>query len=290
MAVYKHNYQAYSGPLTSSALRFLILARYAYQRIFGSRIFLALFLICFVPPLGAAVLIYLQHNAKALQILQVSIDELIPIDAAFFQVLLYIQSSLGFILAVLVGPGLISPDLTNNALPLYLSRPLTRRDYVLGKMSALLILLSAITWLPLSCLFFFQAKMAGIAWLWEHLRLEVAIFTGAWLWMLVISLLAIALSAWVRWKPIAGALIFGVFIVGGGFGALVNEILFTRWGSLMNIGLLMDTAWRWLFRGEGTPDSQALPVWGAFAGLFCFCGVCLLLLSKKLKAYEVVRS
>jgi len=288
VAVYKHNYQAYSGPLTSSTLRFLILARYAYQRIFGSRIFLALFLVCFVPPLGGAVFIYLQHNAKALQILQIPIDELIPIDAAFFQTLLYIQSSLGFLLAVMVGPGLISPDLTNNALPLYLSRPLTRRDYVIGKISALLILLSAVTWIPLSALFFFQARMAGWAWLWEHLRLETAIFTGSWLWMLVISLLALALSAWVRWKPIAGALIFGVFIVGGGFGALVNAILFTHWGSLINIGELMDIAWRYLFRGEG--PSGSLPVWAAFAGLLGFCGFCLLLLSKKLKAYEVVRS
>ncbi len=288
MAVYKHNYQAYSGPLTSSALRFLILARYAYQRIFGSRIFLALFLICFAPPVGGAVFIYLQHNAKALQILQIPIDELIPIDAAFFQTLLYIQCSLGFLLATLVGPGLISPDLTNNALPLYLSRPLTRRDYVLGKISALLILLSAVTWIPLSLLFFFQARMAGWAWLWAHLRLEAALFTGSWLWMLVISLLALALSAWVRWKPIAGALIFGVLIVGGGFGALVNAILFTQWGSLVNIGELMDIVWRYLFRGQGPTGS--LPVWAAFMGLLGFCGFCLLLLSKKLKAYEVVRS
>ncbi|RPI28259.1 MAG: hypothetical protein EHM61_05730 [Acidobacteria bacterium] len=288
MAVYKHSYQAYTGPLTSTSLRFLTLPRYAYQRIFGSRIFLALFLVCFLPPLVAAVFIYLQHNAKALQILQIPINELIPIDAAFFQVFLYIQCSLGFILATLVGPGLVSPDLTNNALPLYLSRPLTRRDYALGKISALLILLSLITWIPLSLLFFFEAKMAGMEWLWKNIRLEIAIVTGAWIWMLVISLLAVALSAWVKWRPIAGALIFGVFIVGGGFGALVNTVLFTNWGSLVNIAAMMDIAWRWLFRGEGTPNS--LPVWSAFAGLVGFCGVCLLLLSKKLKAYEVVRS
>jgi ABC-2 type transport system permease protein len=289
VAVYKHSYQAYSGPVTSSALRFLILARYAYQRIFGLRIFLALFLLCFVPPLGAAVFIYLQHNAKALQILQIPIDELIPIDAAFFQVLLYIQSSFGFIIAVLIGPGLISPDLTNNALPLYLSRPLTRREYVLGKMSALLILLSAVTWIPLSLLFLFEAKMAGWTWLWDNLRLEAAIFAGSWLWMLVISLLALALSAWVRWRPIAGALIFGVLIVGGGFGALINAILFTSWGSLFNVGEMMDIAWHYLFGRPGS-GSSSLPVWAAFAGLLGFCGFCLLLLSKKLKAYEVVRS
>ncbi|HXK59232.1 MAG TPA: hypothetical protein PLP42_04990 [Acidobacteriota bacterium] len=287
MAVYKHNYQAYTGPLTTSSLRFLVLTRYAYQRIFSSRIFLALFLICFLPPLAAAVFIYFQHNARILQTLQIPIEELVPIDAAFFRVFLYIQSFLGFLLATLVGPGLVSPDLTNNALPLYLSRPLTKRDYALGKISVLLILLSLITWIPLSLLFIFEAKMSGLGWMWKNIRLEFAILAGSWLWMLVISLLAVALSAWVRWKPIAGALIFGVFIVGAGFGTLINTVLFTQWGTLFNIGALMEIAWKWFLQGEQAPGQ--LPLWAVFFGLLGFCAVCLMLLAKKLKAYEVVR-
>ena len=51
----------------------------------------------------------------------------------------------------------MSPDLRNNGLPLYLSRPFSRTEYVLGKMSVLLILLSAITWVPGLLLFLFQA-------------------------------------------------------------------------------------------------------------------------------------
>jgi hypothetical protein len=40
-------------------------------------------------------------------------------------------------LAAFVGPGQVSPDLANNALSLYLARPFSRVEYVLGKMSVL---------------------------------------------------------------------------------------------------------------------------------------------------------
>jgi ABC-2 type transport system permease protein len=288
VAVYKHNYQSYKGPLTSLRLRFLVLPRYAYQRVFASKIFLALFLACFLPLLGGAGLIYLQHNAKALQVLQIPLDELIKIDGAFFLTLLYIQGFLGFLLTTLIGPGLISPDLSNNALPLYLSRPLTRWDYVAGKMAVLVILLSAVSWLPLSLLFLFQSGLEGWGWLWNNLRIEGAILGGSLLAISIISLLALALSAWVKWRPVAGALLFGVFIVGAGFGAAINEILYTNWGYLINIGQMIHTVWTWLFFGE-TPR-EPISALQAFAGLLGLCAMCLLLLSKKLRAYEVVRS
>ena len=56
-----------------------------------------------------------------------------------------IQSTLAFFIAAFAGPGLISPDLTNGALPLYLSRPFSRAEYTLGKFSVLALLISAIT-------------------------------------------------------------------------------------------------------------------------------------------------
>ena len=50
-------------------------------------------------------------------------------------------------LALLVGPQQVSRDLANNGLPLYLCRPFTRSEYVVGKMSIVVILLSTITWM-----------------------------------------------------------------------------------------------------------------------------------------------
>ena len=46
------------------------------------------------------------------------------------------QAVFSVLLAALSGPGLIAPDLANNALPLYFSRPLTRVDYVAARMAA----------------------------------------------------------------------------------------------------------------------------------------------------------
>jgi uncharacterized membrane protein HdeD (DUF308 family) len=64
----------------------------------------------------------------------------------------------------------------------------------------------------------------------DHWRFASGIFFGGWIWVLILSLLALALSAWVKWKPAAGALMFGVFFVAAGFGATINGVQRTYWG------------------------------------------------------------
>ncbi len=286
MAVYKRNYQRYEGPLTSPALRFLILPRYAYEQIFRFKIFTAFFVLCFLYPAGAAVFIYLHHNVKALQVLQLPISELVTIDSMFFLVSMIVQGTLALVMTTLVGPGLISPDLSNNAMPLYLSRPFSRTEYIVGKASVLMILLSAITWVPLLLLFLLQANLEGGGWLWQHGRIAFAVFAGSWVWILILSLLVLSLSAWVKWRPVAGALLFGTLMVSSGFAAAINAIMYTNWGYLIDISQQMKILWTWLFNLE---SENAIPVWGAAMGLVGVCAFCLLLLSRKIRAYEVVR-
>ena len=96
--------------------------------------------------------------------MQVNVRELVPIDAYFFQMFINIQGGFAFFVAVLVGPPLVSRDMCNNALPLYLCRPFSRTEYVIGKMSVLLILLSLVTWVPQLLLFLFQSYLEGFAW------------------------------------------------------------------------------------------------------------------------------
>ncbi len=286
MAVYKRNYQRYEGPLTTPALRFLILPRYAYEQIFRFKIFTAFFVLCFIYPTGAAVFIYLHHNVKALQVLQLPISELVTIDSMFFLVSMIVQGSLALVMTTLIGPGLISPDLSNNAMPLYLSRPFTRTEYILGKASVLMILLSVITWVPLLLLFLLQAHLEGGGWLLQHTRIAVAVFAGSWLWILILSLLVLSLSAWVKWRPVAGALLFGTFMVSSGFAAAINAIMYTNWGYLIDISQQIKIVWSWLFKIQ---TENAIPVWGAVLGLAGVCAFCLLLLSRKIRAYEVIR-
>ena len=289
MAVYERSYKRYQGPLTPAWSRFLVLPRYAWREVFQSRMFVAFFVFCFAAPLAGLILIYLRHNLSALNLFQLSSEEfqkMLPIDSGFFWRGLMNQGFLGFLLVLFVGPALVAPDLRNNGLALYLSRPFSRSEYVIGKMTVLVVLLSAITWVPGLILFLFQGYLEGSSWLSGHWSLAWAIFAGSWAWILPLSLLALAVSAWVKWKPIARVALLGTFFVLSGFGQALNHALDTWWGSLLSVWELIQTVWAGLFE---QPNQFEMPVWSAWLMLAVFCSVCLWLLSRRVRAYEVVR-
>src|SRR5229473_5129806 len=164
MAVLERTYKQYEGRLTPELSRFLIIPRHAFRDVFRSKLFTAIFVFSFVYPLICAILIYLHHNANAIAIFRVDVRSLLRIDASFFLFYVWFQGITGFFLMMLVGPQQVSRDLTNNGLPLYLCRPFSRSEYVVGKMSIVIILLSASTWAPGLLLFLFQGYLEGWSW------------------------------------------------------------------------------------------------------------------------------
>jgi ABC-2 type transport system permease protein len=304
MAVYEVTYKQYLGKLTPEWSRFLIIPRHAFRDVFKSKLFTAFFVVCFIPLLIEAILIYLHHNVNALAILKVNVRELIPIDASFFQTFVNLQASFAFFVTLLVGPPLVARDLRNNALPLYLCRPFSRTEYVLGKMSVLLILLSAITCVPQLLLFAFQSYLEGASWFIDNLWIASAIFIGSLVWILLLALLSQAISALVKWRVIASAALLGLFFIPSVFGEVVNVIFQTRWGNIISLGALMKNVTAGLFGtfertvSFMTPmDGEVAtrisltepPLWVCWFALFLVCAACLALLSRKVKAYEVVR-
>ena len=300
MAVYKKTYRPYEGELTGSLHRLMVIPKYAFEDLHRSRFLTIFFLASFIYPLICALLIYIQHNASVLNLFGArGSDKLITINVTFFLSLLGWQSMLALFLASFIGPGQVSPDLANNALSLYMARPFSRTEYVLGKMSVLAILISLMTWVPGLLLFVWQGYLEGWDWMQTNSRLATGVFFGAWIWILILSLLALSLSAWVKWKPAAGGLMFGVFFVGGAFGAIINAVQRTNWGNLFNITYLIGRVWVQLFEGRNQTTTgavffraraeEALPLWCCWAALFALCGMCLYMLAKKVRGAEVVR-
>ncbi len=300
MAVYKKSYRPYTGGLTASWRRFLVIPRYAFEDLHRSRFLNIFFLASMIYPLICALIIYVQHNASALGLLGVQgANRLIGINVTFFMSLLGWQSMMALFLASFIGPGQISPDLANNALSLYLARPFSRTEYVIGKMSALLILMSFMTWIPGLLLFGLQGYLEGFTWMKDNLHLAVGMFVGSWIWILILALLALSLSAWVKWKPAAGGLVFGVFFVASAFGAVINGVQRTNWGNLFNIGYLIGRVWVNLFEGRNQTTTgavffraraeEALPLWACWGALLVLCGICLYMLARKIRGTEVVR-
>jgi ABC-2 type transport system permease protein len=300
MAVYKKTYRPFEGGLTSRWTRFLVIPRYAFEDLHRSRFLTLFYIASFIYPLICALIIYVQHNVSALGLVGVQgANRLISINVTFFMSVLGWQSMLALFLAAFIGPGLVSPDLANNALSLYLARPFSRVEYVLGKLSVLVILMSLMTWVPGLLLFGLEGYLEGFGWMQDNARLAFGLFVGAWIWISMLALLALALSAWVKWKPVAGALMFGVFFVAAAFGEAVNVVQRTKWGHLFNIGSLIGNVWLRLFEGDAhttngavffrVAQGEELPLWCCWAALAALCLVCLYMLARKIRGVEVVR-
>lgn len=289
MAVYERTYRPYAGPLTGERSRFLVLPRYAYQEVFSRKLFIAFFVSCFVWPLILAIMIYIPHNANFLKYFSEEIGTgfALKFDAAFFfRVFLIPQSIFAFILAFIIGPALVSADMRNNAMPLYLSRPFSRWDYIVGKSLVLVVLMSLITWVPGLLLFGLQAYLMGDGWLGDHLRVGLAIVLSSWMYIVVLCLTSLAISAYVKWKPLARLVLFAVFIVAFGFSEILEFTLRSHWPAVLDIAEMMRVVWANLF---GIADWSQTPVWAAWTSLIVVSSACVGLLARKIRAYEVVR-
>lgn len=297
MAVYKRTYKPYDGPLTGERTRFLVLPRYAFQELFESRVLAAFLVLCLVPFLVELTTVYIANSAAARALLHIPAPPSDFLQKQFFLVALTIQGFLAFFLTAWVAPVLVSPDLVNGALPLYLSRPLSRAEYVLGKAATMMGLLSLITWLPVATVFSVHAGLAGSGWLFENLRTLAAILGGALLWTSVLTLLGLAISAWIRWRIVASAALFGVMFMGSAFGEIWRELLRNPWGRLANLPYMIGIIWTDLFgfnsrrtlAREMLDDRRStdLPVWAAWLALLALCSFCLWILNRRLRAREV---
>lgn len=292
MAVYKRRYNPYTGSLTPERSRFFVLTRYAFADLLKSRVFVLLLVLAFMPTLGFGCYIFLANNQSVQMLLQIRGNGIFSIDAEFFIILVTVQTQLAFLLTCWVGPVLISGDLTNGSLPLFLSRPFGRPEYVLGKLAVLALLLSAVTWVPSLLLWGLQAGLAK-GWLWSHVWMVIPIVFCSAIWILVLSLLALAVSAWVKLRIVATGVIFIAFSIPAGLGEIFNAIMGTYWGHLLNLPYLFRLI---LTEGFGNPGqftnirlAPEIPLAAAWAVMILVCVIALLMINARLKAREVVR-
>jgi ABC-2 type transport system permease protein len=290
MAVRKRTYHAYSGPLTSERTRFAILFRYSWDNVMRSRFTSAYLVVCLLVAVAFGAIIYVSHSAILMSLLRVAGHSKDFVDARFFYHFIQFEVGMALILVAFAGPGLISPDLANQALPLYFCRPLSRAEYVLGKFSVLAVLVSVITWLPGLMLFALQSNLAGWSWASAHLQAARGIFLGSMVIILVYSALALAISAWFRRKVVAGGVLLGVFFVGSGLGQAFDKTLGTHWGGLLNIGGLVGRVIAGLFGLEtGQRHGVAISPAMAAVALLVVCAFCMFLIEHRIRARVVVR-
>ena len=290
MSVYKHNYRPYTGKVTPLWKRIYVLARYGFAEAWSSKITVGLFTLSLLPFIVFLILIYLANNPIARALIFKANSQAFAIDARFFFSVLQVQSWLALALAAWVAPRLIGFDLADNALPILLSHPISRFGYVLGKFAAIFALLSIVTWVPCLTLFAYEGYSSPIPWAAANLSMAGGIFVGAVIWIAFLSILGLALSSWVKWRVVATGAIFAAVFVPAGIGAIVSAILRTRWGSLLNIPMMMSQLWRRLVGAPEIFSSRfALPTTAIAVMLTLACLLCVAMLNKRIRAREVIR-
>jgi ABC-type transport system involved in multi-copper enzyme maturation permease subunit len=294
MAVYKRRYNPYTGTLTPERSRFFVLTRYAFADLFKSRFFVLLLILSLIPILFFAGYIFIANNKTVQLLMQIRSGDLFSVESRYFILIMMVQTQAAFLLNCWVGPVLVAGDLTNGALPLFLSRPFSRGDYVLGKLAVLGLLLSAVTWVPCLLLFSLQSGLAKDGWIWSHLWMIVPIVFCSAIWILMLSLLSLAVSAWVKLRIVATGVIFILFYVPTGLGEMFNAIMSTYWGRLLNFSEMFRLILAKGFREQtgtallGSYTSE-IPVPAAWGVLIFICLLSLVILNVRLRARETVR-
>ena len=253
-------------------------------------------LIVAIPPLIhiiiQAMLIYITNQIPD------EMQETLPfgINAEFFQKFLFrleptltapIPSTLLIaLIAIFGGSGLIATDLKNNALSLYLSKPLSWIDYLIGKFAVIGILLGSLTVVPGLLLFLEQALLTDVSFLKEHYWLPFSIIAYSVLLTVSASLLMLLFSSLTsnpRYATIGFCAVwFGSPII----QQLLKGITRTSKTAVVSIWANYDILGSALFDGS---HNHAVH-WGwSLLTVLALIVLCIFVLHRRIRAVEIVK-
>ena len=188
MPIHDQGYRRYGGSRAPRGQAWSVITRAGIRTMLAKRMFLGLLLIAWGPFFVRAVQIYAAANLPQAAFLRPT--------AETFRQFLDQQSIFVFFVTVYVGAGLIANDRRANALQIYLSKPLTRAEYVFGKLAILMAFLLAVTWAPAIVLLLVHIAFAGnFTFLRNNLFLFPAITLFAAIQVISVSVAMLALSS-----------------------------------------------------------------------------------------------
>jgi ABC-type transport system involved in multi-copper enzyme maturation permease subunit len=209
----------------------------------------------------------------------------INIDGQFFFRFFMQQNFFIALICVFGGSGLIANDLKNNALQLYLSKPLTRMDYIIGKFAIVLILMSFITTVPGILLFIENSLLTnGLSFLKDKYWMLGSIIIYSLIITLPTAFLILALSSATKNSRYA-ALGFVAIIIGSPiFSGMLRQILKIKSANYISYWINIYTLGRLLFGLKGDESWYwALPL------VVAIILVCAWVLHRNIRGVEIVK-
>lgn len=278
MPIHDQGYRRYGGEKARKGTGWAVIARAGIRTFFAKRAFLGLLLISWFPFFVRAVQIYAAANLPQAQFLAPTPDT--------FRQFLDQQQTFVFFVTVYVGAGLIANDRRANALQIYLSKPLTRAEYIFGKLAILMAFLLLVTWLPAIVLLIVQIAFAGnFTFFRNNAFLFPAITVFSFVEVILVSATMLALSSLSKSSRYVGVLYAAVIF----FSSAIYGVLYavTRNSSLswMSFSASLEQIGNVIFRQPlkyDTPWPVSLLVIVGLVALSAF------ILERRVRGVEVV--
>ena len=278
MPIHDQGYRRYGGRREAHGRTWWVIARAGVMERLRERKFLGLLLVAWGPFLVRAVQLYVAANYSQASFLAPS--------AGTFREFLTQQSLFVFFITLYVGSGLIANDRRANALQIYLSKPLTRVEYVVGKLTTLLIFLTAVTWLPAILLLLLQMMFAGnLTFLAANLFLFPAITVFSAVLVLTSAFAMLALSSLSKSRRFVAVMYAGLIFFTAAMYQVLRGITGSQAWAFISPGDVLDVFSRVIFRVTGP---TALPFPAAVLFVVLLLGASILVLERRVRGVEVV--
>jgi ABC-2 type transport system permease protein len=284
MPIHDQGYRRYGGGRAPRGQAWSVITRAGIRAMLAKRVFLALLLIAWGPFLVRAIMTYAAYGAASIP--QASYFRPTP---ETFRGLLGPDGFGGvliFIVTVYVGSGLIANDRRANALQIYLSKPLSRAEYIFGKLAILMTFLLFITWVPAIVLLILQIAFAGnFTFLRANLFLFPAITVYAFIEAAALSFAMLALSSLsksARYVAILYAMV--IFFTTAIYGVLY-AVTRSSGFSWISLNANLEQVGNIIFRMPAKYDTPWLVSALVIAVVIAICG---LILERRVRGVEVV--
>jgi ABC-2 type transport system permease protein len=276
--LHDQGYRRYGGRRQPVGRAWLVIARQHIMPMLRQRRFLVLLLFSWVPFLVRAVQIYVSANFRQATFLAAT--------AQTFREYLDQQSIFVFLVSIALA-GLIADDRRANALQVYLSKPLTRVEYIAGKLAVLLVFVLFVTLVPALMLLLLQTMFAGsMQFLRANLFLVPAITLFSAIQALLASFALLALSSISNSRRFVAIMYAGIVFFTAALYQALRGITGSRAWAWISPEDTLDVIADTIFRVRTAP---AMPPLVAFIVVFVVIAASMLILERRVRGVEVVR-
>lgn len=280
MPIYDQSYRHWEGELKSRYLRWWVITYEGLKVILRRKLFIIFILVpAIIQFFVFGGLIYGFNTFGALA----NLNQMTP---DFFFRFCFQQTFFILLICVFAGSGLIANDIKSNALQLYFSKPLTRSDYIIGKIAIIIIMLECITAVPCLLLFIEYVLLSqDLIFLREAYWLIGSIIAYSLVLNLPITFLTLALSSVTKNSRYSAIILVAIVIGSAVISGLFKIVFRGNWTNLVmywyNIGIIG----RGLF---GMKDEFADWQWSLVIMLVLSI-ICFWIMYKKIKGVEIVK-